>query len=535
LELLFYKNVGPTYDDIMEIIITVLRTVIQTHINMNKEDPHSGNLVAIMIDIFRQMSEHHYDTYIAHFKTRFDILDFLMEILLVFKGLVNESVFPHDWCDMIMLQNSVILKALRFFSHTIRDSFFEKFEHQAWSNFFHCAIAFMTQPALQLETFSFNKRMKIIKTYKDMRRETGFEIRSMWFNLGQHKVQFVPSLVESILEMTLIPESELRKATIPIFFDMMQCEFYSSRFESESYGDTKRDSSHVKGNFNEFENEMIAKLDILVEGGKGDDDYRNLFHDIMIDHCSQHASMKEMGIKFVKTVTRLMERLLEYRCIITDENKENRMSCTVSLLDFYAEINRKEMYIRYLNKLYDLHLECDNYTEAAYTMELHAKLLNWSDDELPQLLKSNRYTDSHTHRQLKQALYYNIIDNYSKGKMWECAIKKCQELAAQFELETFDYDQLSELHKRMSTFYDDIMKKCRAQPEYFRVGYFGRGFPQFLQNKVFIYRGKEYERLADFNARILNEFPKAELLNKLTPPSEDITESDKQCILSLCD
>jgi dedicator of cytokinesis protein 1 len=193
------------------------------------------------------------------------------------------------------------------------------------------------------------------------------------------------------------------------------------------------------------------------------------------------------------------------------------------------------MYIRYLNKLYDLHLECDNYTEAAYTMELHAKLLNWSDDELPQLLKSNRYTDSHTHRQLKQALYYNIIDNYSKGKMWECAIKKCQELAGQFELETFDYDQLSELHKRMSTFYDDIMKKCRAQPEYFRVGYFGRGFPQFLQNKVFIYRGKEYERLADFNARILNEFPKAELLNKLTPPSEDITESDKQCILSLCD
>lgn len=64
-----------------------------------------------------------------------------------------------------------------------------------------------------------------------MRRETGFEIRSMWFNLGQYKVQFVPSLVESILEMTLIPEAELRKATITIFFDMMQCEFYSSRYE----------------------------------------------------------------------------------------------------------------------------------------------------------------------------------------------------------------------------------------------------------------------------------------------------------------
>lgn len=32
-------------------------------------------------------------------------------------------------------------------------------------------------------------------------------------------------------------------------------------------------------------------------------------------------------------------------------------------------------YFRYLYKLCDLHKECDNYTEAAYTLLLHAKLL----------------------------------------------------------------------------------------------------------------------------------------------------------------
>lgn len=297
-----------------------------------------------MIDIFRQMTAYHYDEYIKHFATRTDILDFLMEILVVFKELVNLSVFPQDWCDMIMLQNKVILKSLRYFSHTIRDYFFQKFDHQAWSNFFHCAIAFMTQPALQLETFSSNKRMKIIKRYKDMRRETGFEIRSMWFNLGQYKRQFVPGLVGSILEMTLIPEPELRKATIPIFFDMMQCEFYSSKYELESFGDTKRDSSHIKANFHDFENEIIAKLDILIEGGKGDEEFKNMFHDIMIELCSQHTTMKEEGIKFVKIVTRLMERLLEYRCIINDENKENRMSCTVSLLVSKRQKQHREKY-----------------------------------------------------------------------------------------------------------------------------------------------------------------------------------------------
>jgi hypothetical protein len=31
-------------------------------------------------------------------------------------------------------------------------------------------------------------------------------------------------MVSPILEVTLVPETELRKATLPIFFDMMQCE-----------------------------------------------------------------------------------------------------------------------------------------------------------------------------------------------------------------------------------------------------------------------------------------------------------------------
>lgn len=49
-----------------------------------------------------------------------------------------------------------------------------------------------------------------------------------WFfsSQGPHKIKFIPEMVGPILEMTLVPEIELRKATIPIFFDMMQCEFH---------------------------------------------------------------------------------------------------------------------------------------------------------------------------------------------------------------------------------------------------------------------------------------------------------------------
>ena len=44
-------------------------------------------------------------------------------------------------------------------------------------------------------------------------------------SLGHHKIEFIPDMVGPILEMTLVPELELRKSTIPIFFDMMLCEY----------------------------------------------------------------------------------------------------------------------------------------------------------------------------------------------------------------------------------------------------------------------------------------------------------------------
>lgn len=518
-----------TVEDISVVMHSVLRTVIQTVIRTNRSLPIVGNIVALMISILRQMTKYHYTNYIEHFPTTTDLLDFLMEILLVFKDLVSKNVYPKDWNDMIMLQNSVMLKALRHFSYTIRDRFTTPFDYQVWNNYFHCAIAFLTQDALQLENFSHNKRNKVIARYKDMRRETGFEIRKMWFNLGQNKIHFVPGMVGPFLEMTMIPEVELRKATIPIFFDMMQCEFYSPRKSSSIHqDDCFVHNLEMKGNFQEFENEMITKLDVLVEGGRGDQQYQELLQKTLYDLCENHAALHDAGIRFIKTVVRLMKRLLEYRTIITDENKENRMSCTVNLLEFYHEINRQEMYIRYLHKLCDLHLECDNYIEAAFTLQLHAKLLRWSDESLPSLLRSAKYPQCETNRELKERLYHDILDYFDKGKLWEAGITLSKELLAQYENETFDYAQLSSLHARIATFYENIMRQLRPEPEYFRVAYYGRNFPAFLQNKVFVYRGKEYERLSDFSTRLLNQFPNAILLTKLTIPGNDVTESQSQ-------
>lgn len=527
LELLYHgKDVGPTKNDIKTIMLILLRTVIQTSIAMDRENPLVGNLVAILLAIFRSMEAYHYDEYVKHFSTRYDLQDFLTEILLVYKDLVSKSVFPNDWMDMIMHQNTVILESLTQFSRVIMDNFLNPFEQQVWSNFFHCSIAFLIQPPLQLDQFNENKKSKILSRYKDIRHETANQIRSMWMNLGEHKTHFVPQLVGSILEMSLIPELELRKATIPIFFDMMQCEYYTSKYMLEGYGDTKRNNQHYKGNFTEFEKEMIEKLDLMVEGGGGDHEYKDLFYEIMMKLCHEHNTLCKEGEKFVIIVTRLLERLLEYRCIINDESKENRMACTVSLLQFYSEVNRKEMYIRYVNKLCDLHMEFDNYTEAAFTLKLHSNLLMWNDTQLPPLLKSHRHPNCQTHRQLKESLYNEIIDYFDKGKQWECAIDMCKELAAQYENEVYDYHNLSLIHMKMAQFFEKILKEMRHNSGYFRVAFYGQKFPEFLRNRVFVYRGKEYERLSDFCSRILSQHPGADLMQTLTTPGDEITQSD---------
>lgn len=43
--------------------------------------------------------------------------------------------------------------------------------------------------------------------------------------IGINKIRLIQSMVKPFLEMTLVPETELRRITIPIFYDMIECEF----------------------------------------------------------------------------------------------------------------------------------------------------------------------------------------------------------------------------------------------------------------------------------------------------------------------
>lgn len=532
-------DIGSVEKDIKEIMTSLLRTIIQSVIVMNKENPLRGNLVAIMLGIFHHMRADHYRVYVQSLCTQVDKYDFLTEILMVFETLVSSPVFPTDWMDMIMHQNSVILESLRQFSVIIMEHFYNrstdnetKFEKAVWSKFFDCSTKFLIQPALQIDKFTSTKRSMIIKRYNDIRQLTAAEVRRMWFNLGSHKIQFILELVEPFLRMSMLPDEGIRRATIQIFFDMMVSEYYSSRYVSESFGDTLRIPANCKFNFNDFETEMVQKLDHLIQHGEGDEQYRKLFYDIMMQSCNQHTHLREDGVTFVTKVSVLMQKLFEYRNVKNDASKENLMACTFHLLEFYAECKHVDMYVQYLERLYKLQKENDNYIEAAFTLRRFTDLLTWQEIKLSDALRLNvQNIDSNcTHRELKQLLFMEIIKLFTEGKMWESAIKVCKELAYQLENETFDYKELSKLHEKMAKLYNRILNEARLEQTYYRVGFYGQGFPEFLANKQFIYRAVECERLESFTNRLQNQHPQAEVLKDLSEPSDQMKKSQSQLI-----
>uniref|UniRef100_A0A8C3ASK4 Dedicator of cytokinesis 4b n=1 Tax=Cyclopterus lumpus TaxID=8103 RepID=A0A8C3ASK4_CYCLU len=476
----------------------------------------TGEFVACLLALLRQMSDRHYQQLLQAFSSKDNLRDFLLQIFTVFRILIRPEMFSKDWTVMRLVTNNVIITTVLYLSDALRKNFLnDKFDYKVWDSYFYLSVIFINQPCLQLESFSPSKRKKILEKYGDMRVMMGCEIFSMWQNLGEHKLNFIPAMIGPFLEVTLVPQPDLRNVMIPIFHDMMDWEQRRS------------------GNFKQVEAKLIDKLDSLMSEGKGDETYRELFNSIIplfgpypsLLKKIERETWRESGISLIATVTRLMERLLDYRdCMKLGEVDGKKIGCTVSLLNFYkTELNKEEMYIRYIHKLYDLHFKAQNYTEASYTLLLYDELLEWSERPLREFLNYPMQSEW----QRKEYLHLTIVQNFDRGKCWENGIILCRELADQYE-SYYDYRNLSKMRMMEASLYDKIMDQQRLEPEFFRVGFYGKKFPFFLRNKEFVCRGHDYERLEAFQQRMLNEFPHAIAMQHVNQPDQTIYQADAQ-------
>jgi hypothetical protein len=68
----------------------------------------------------------------------------------------------------------------------------ENIDSQMWTAYFHLGVAYLNQPALQVEHLSAFKRDRLLNRYGDMRSHMGFQLLSLWSQLGDLKHQFIP-------------------------------------------------------------------------------------------------------------------------------------------------------------------------------------------------------------------------------------------------------------------------------------------------------------------------------------------------------
>ncbi|CAG9794914.1 unnamed protein product, partial [Diatraea saccharalis] len=542
MTLLARDDVGPVEADRGELAKRLLPTFFNTAATMLKEkktsdntadDPLLRRVVCVLLDMVRQLSDEQYSIVVKALEAESagGSRSLLSDALHLMTALLQRPVFRAHWADILHLQHYVMLHALRLLSTTLRDRLANVDEtdtdaitaiHTMWRDWFTAVATLATSTVLQLDTLPPGRKQRVLGLYGDLRRSAATLLGEMWFGLGEHKRSFIPCLVGPILEVSFLRDEEVRNTTIPLFFDMMQTEYLHSIASGES-------ESHLK----DVESELIDKLDVLVESGLGDSSWRAKFVSLCGALCGAAAGgLRVAAAALVAAAARQLDTLLQYRTAALRSATPHRMHLTTRVLHFYEQVERPHMYIRYVHKLANMHLVAQQWAEAGLSLRLHAKLLQWTTDPLPPRLRhpSPDAQDRHsTHRDLKEYLYLEIAELLNRGRQWELAVEIVKELVSVYEEEALGYGPLAELHSQLAGLYGGMLRTPRYHPGYFRVLYHGRGFPHHLRGpRGFVYRGNEYEQLQDFKERLLDEWPDADVLPKLDPPGEDITESDGQ-------
>ena len=319
-----------------------------------------------------------------------------------------------------------------------------------------------------------------------------------------------------MLELCLSHHDELRTCAVRVLATMITSEW------------------HLNGNFSVIEAEIIDKLDVLfIADTQGDEisraffigQLRSLFESPHVD-----GRLQEQVQGCLISVNRFLDLLLSVRSLPLEEGfEDDRVSGTLKLLGFLRQANRVSAFSTHVLRLVNLHLENQNYVEAALTLKLHADLHTWEMDSFVEPIPDlDLPRQSHFAR--KETIYMLILDYLSKGQAWEISIDICRELAREYEYRSVDYTRLSDILTLQASLFHKIGTEERTFPNYFRVAYYGSQWPASLQGKNFIYRGLDWEKFTNFCERLHQKHPKATLIKSNMEPNDEIRFSSNMYI-----
>jgi dedicator of cytokinesis protein 3 len=354
----------------------------------------------------------------------------------------------------------------------------------------------MEAPALQLESLGTYKAEFVRPRYGDLRREVAALVRLVWDRLGSQQSRFVEDLVGPVAALMISHSEDVKSTAMSLFFALLQSEFAA------------------EGNFHNVERRTIDALNQRPELVKSPE-FKNTFTSAlegMFNGCGDEQ-LKAQGLTFLGDIKDLLEMMVALQGYpALPEYEDERTSAALKLMSYLRQTDRTELYTTYVDLLVGMHKDLGNMVEAGMAVMLKLEAARSRAAPFPEI----------------ERLYESAISHLSEGKDWEMAIRLCRELGNLYETSTYDYNRLADVLVREAELFRKIPSEDRFFAEYFRVGFWGRGFPAEYANKEFVYKGSELERVGDFAARIQAKFPKAEMVKKSERPPAEIRDGDGQ-------
>ncbi|KAJ2987636.1 hypothetical protein NUW58_g4393 [Xylaria curta] len=450
-----------------------------------------------------------------------DVTTVLKNTLQVHLNILQGEAFPLSWLSVYTYHHKSTMKTLQYLAGILLDSALphpddaEDFDTELWRLFFMTLLKLVGSGCLALETFPEQKRRAVWKIAGDVREHGAELLRRTWeaigwetssdermryglSKMGGYQVQYVPSLVGPIVQLCLSVHGGLRKVAVEVLQTMIVSEWTLS--EDLSVIQTEMiDCLDLFFKDQAMTESIMQKLFIseLLER------FETLSH---IENDPLYAALREL----ITTLDVFLDLLVAVHSGDASGEASNLIN-RLELMEFLRDMNKEDIFIRYVHQLATLQRGTGHYTEAGLALRLHADLYGWDPTAItPALSEPNFPEQSHFER--KERIFFEMIKYFEDGEAWSSALAAYSELRTQYESNVFDFAKLARTERAIATIYETLAKGSRLIPKYFKVVFKGLGFPINLRDKAYIYEGSHGERTTAFTDRMQEQYQAAQIL-----------------------
>ncbi|KAK0389792.1 hypothetical protein NLU13_3365 [Sarocladium strictum] len=450
-----------------------------------------------------------------------DLTALLENLLQVEMSILMGEAFPASWLSVHIYHHKSIMKTLQYLAGILLDSFLpdpdeaEEFDTDLWKAFFTTLLKLVGSSSLALETFPEQKRRAVWKIAGDVREHGAELLRRTWeaigweaspeeqnryglVKMGGYQVSYVPTLVGPIVELCLSVHEGLRKMAVEVLQTMIVSEWTLSEDLSaiqtemidclDGFFKTKPLTESILQKL--FIGELMTRFEPLSE--TPDDPL--------------HAALREL----VATLDEFLDLLAAVHSG-DNSHEASHIINRLRLMEFLRDMQKEEIFVRYVHQLADLQAETRNFAGAGLALRLHADLYEWDPARHCSPLPENNFPAQSAFER-KESIYFSMIKHFEDGESWSNALTAYKELQTQYETNVFDFAKLARTERAIATIYETISKSDKLVSKYFKVIYKGLGFPASVRDKEFIYEGSSSERASVFTDRMQEQYPAAHIV-----------------------